>query len=198
MTVDPQKGITLRWTAPELLDNGHASMASDVWAYGMTVLELFTREVPFSGCTNTYGVITRITSGNLPPRPAAEATQFRMTDAWWDVCTSCWGHDPSSRPAMRDIVDTVKAALSQAGTASTHPEASDSPRPVSEEEGSRPTPETLGVFGSDTAASQASESAALMRTAQEHLASITGTSNSYVGTEFFTCHDVQPPLISDL
>ncbi|KAI6001469.1 kinase-like domain-containing protein [Pisolithus albus] len=141
MTVDPQKGMTLRWTAPELLDSGHASMASDVWAYGMTVLELFTGEVPFSDCASTYGVISRITLGNLPPRPAVEATQFRMTDAWWDICTSCWGHDPSSRPAMRDIVDTVKAALFQAGTASTHPEASDSRRPVSEEEGSRLTPE---------------------------------------------------------
>ncbi|KAI6161236.1 hypothetical protein EDD17DRAFT_1590718, partial [Pisolithus thermaeus] len=49
--------------------------------------------------------------GELPRLPASESTQFRMTDAWWRICTSCWAREPSSRPTMRDIVDRVKAAL---------------------------------------------------------------------------------------
>ncbi|KAI6113809.1 kinase-like domain-containing protein, partial [Pisolithus thermaeus] len=97
MTVDPKGGISLRWTAPELLDDGHASMASDVWAFGMTVLELFTRAVPFSDCRTTTGVMAKLTKRELHPRPPAESTQFRMTDTWWEICTSCWRNDPSSR-----------------------------------------------------------------------------------------------------
>ncbi|KAI6131328.1 kinase-like domain-containing protein, partial [Pisolithus thermaeus] len=38
MTVNPEKGITLLWTAPELLEDDRASMASDVWAFEMTTL----------------------------------------------------------------------------------------------------------------------------------------------------------------
>ncbi|KAI6116462.1 kinase-like domain-containing protein, partial [Pisolithus sp. B1] len=151
MTVDPKSGITLRWTAPELLEDGHASMASDVWAYGMTVLELFTRAVPFPDCRSTTGLMVKLTSGELHPRPPAESTQFRMTDAWWEICSSCWGHHPSSRPAMRDIVDRVKAAIVctlrfhqvfcvltvflqlQAGLASSHLDALGSACPISKE-----------------------------------------------------------------
>ncbi|KAI6149070.1 kinase-like domain-containing protein [Pisolithus thermaeus] len=38
MTVDPKGGISLCWMAPELLDDSHASMASDMWALGMSIL----------------------------------------------------------------------------------------------------------------------------------------------------------------
>ncbi|KAI6097179.1 kinase-like domain-containing protein [Pisolithus thermaeus] len=107
MSVDPERGFSLHWMAPELLDDGHASMASDVWAFGMTVLELFTRALPFSGCPRSQGVITKIARGKLPPRPAPESTQFRMTDAWWEICTSCWENSPSLRPTMRDIVEAA-------------------------------------------------------------------------------------------
>ncbi|KAI6161233.1 kinase-like domain-containing protein [Pisolithus thermaeus] len=141
MTVNPKRGITFNWSAPELLEDFPASMASDVWAFGMTALELFTRAVPFSDCHSSKGVMSKILRGQLPHLPATESTQFRMTDAWWEICTSCWGYDPSSRPTMRDIVDRVKAVLLQAGPALTRPEVSGSPRPVSEEEGSHPTPE---------------------------------------------------------
>ncbi|KAI6108572.1 vacuolar protein 8 [Pisolithus croceorrhizus] len=49
--------------------------------------------------------------GKLPPRPGEESTQFRMTDTWWEICTSCWGRDPLSRLSMRDITKKVKAAI---------------------------------------------------------------------------------------
>ncbi|KAI6116504.1 kinase-like domain-containing protein, partial [Pisolithus sp. B1] len=97
MTVTARHGITLHWAAPELLDNCRASMASDVWAFGMTILELFTRAVPFSDCNSSTQVLRRLMQGKLPPRPTAQSTQFRMTDVWWEICTSCWRHDPSSR-----------------------------------------------------------------------------------------------------
>ncbi|KAI6130692.1 kinase-like domain-containing protein, partial [Pisolithus croceorrhizus] len=111
MAVDPKGGIALRWTAPELLGGGHASMASDVRAFGMTVRELFTPAVPFSNCRSSKGAIARLITGKLPPRPAAEAMQYRPTDAWWEICLSCWGRDPSSRPMMKDIIEKVRVAM---------------------------------------------------------------------------------------
>ncbi|KIK21985.1 hypothetical protein PISMIDRAFT_680736 [Pisolithus microcarpus 441] len=118
MTVVREGGGTPRWMAPEFLDDGHASMASDVWAFGMTVLELFTRLMPFSDCPSLKGVMRRLMSGELPPRPATEVTQFRLTDTWWEICLSCWGRDPSSRPIMKDVVEKVKAAMYPTGATS--------------------------------------------------------------------------------
>ncbi|KAI6095302.1 kinase-like domain-containing protein [Pisolithus croceorrhizus] len=115
MTVDAKRGISFHWTAPELLDDSHASMASDVWAFGMTVLELFTRALPFSNCNNSRHVLGRLMQKKLPPRPAEESTQLRMTDAWWDICTSCWRYDPSSRPIMKDIIKKSQARQGEFG-----------------------------------------------------------------------------------
>ncbi|KAI6094881.1 kinase-like domain-containing protein, partial [Pisolithus sp. B1] len=111
MTVNTVHGISLQWTAPELLDDFPASMASDVWAYGMTILELVTRTVPFRECRNLTEVIIRLQTRRLPSRPAEESTQFRLTDAWWEICTSCWRYVPSTRPTMEDIQEKVKAAM---------------------------------------------------------------------------------------
>ncbi|KIO08781.1 hypothetical protein M404DRAFT_133091 [Pisolithus tinctorius Marx 270] len=111
MAVDGFRWGSCHWMAPELLDNRPASKESDVWAFGMTALELFTRAVPFPDCYNEANVLGRLVRRELPPRPAEESTQFRLTDAWWDICTSCWRSDPSSRPTMSDIIEGVEAAI---------------------------------------------------------------------------------------
>ncbi|KAI6130668.1 kinase-like domain-containing protein [Pisolithus croceorrhizus] len=101
MIVDAIRGDSCHWMAPELLDDCLASVASDTWAFGMTTLELSTRTVPFRDCRNPGNVLGRIMKGKLPPRHGEESTHLRLTDAWWDICTSCWGRDPLSRPTMR-------------------------------------------------------------------------------------------------
>ncbi|KAI5996602.1 WD40-repeat-containing domain protein [Pisolithus orientalis] len=68
----------------------------DVWAFGMTVLELFTRLIPFHDCPHFANVMHRL-----------ESTLSRMTDAWWEICTSCWRREPSARPLMKDLIETV-------------------------------------------------------------------------------------------
>ncbi|KAI6158414.1 kinase-like domain-containing protein [Pisolithus thermaeus] len=124
MTVDAIRGGSYHWMAPELLDDCAASMESDVWAFGMTALELFTGEVPFPNCRHPANVLGGLIQGRLPPQPTEESTQFRLTDAWWEICTSCWRRDPSSRPTVRIIVEMIRRAVHNTGpapfTASTH------------------------------------------------------------------------------
>lgn len=103
-------GGSLPWMSPELLEESPLSTASDVWAFGMTALELFTREIPFR-LNNVGRVLGSILRRKLPPRPNEESTQFRLTDAWWKICTSCWRSDPSSRPTMKDLLEEVEAAV---------------------------------------------------------------------------------------
>ncbi|KAI6021992.1 kinase-like domain-containing protein [Pisolithus marmoratus] len=114
MAVDAICGGSSHWMAPELLDDFPPSMASDVWAFGMTTLELFTRAVPFSDCRNSVNVFRRIMEGKLPLRPTDESTQFRLSNTWWEICTSCWRHEPSSHPTMKDIIEKVKIVITYA------------------------------------------------------------------------------------
>ncbi|KAG6329347.1 hypothetical protein ID866_9741 [Astraeus odoratus] len=107
MTVDAPLGGTLRWMAPEILDNHEISAEGDVWAFGMTTLELFTRKPPFHDLPTPGSVMARILRGP-PDRPSDASTCFRMTDYWWDICTLCWTRDPLSRPTMTEIVAIVQ------------------------------------------------------------------------------------------
>ncbi|KAG6331767.1 hypothetical protein ID866_7320 [Astraeus odoratus] len=97
-------GGTLNWMAPEYLESQECNLTAegDVWAFGMTVLELFTREPPFHELKALASLIAQVLQGP-PPRPTDEKTCFRMSDEWWKICTSCWIRDPSRRPRMSDI-----------------------------------------------------------------------------------------------
>ncbi|KAL4069224.1 kinase-like domain-containing protein [Scleroderma citrinum] len=108
-TLKPYRGGTLRWMAPELLDDEIASVQSDVWAFGMTALELFTRQVPFHGIF-VYGALFRIATGT-PSRPTVESTYNRLTDAWWCICMECWQRNPASRPSMSDIITEIERLI---------------------------------------------------------------------------------------
>ncbi|KAL4078957.1 kinase-like domain-containing protein [Scleroderma yunnanense] len=73
------KGIS-PWMAPELLEGGEPSAEADVWAFGMTALELFTRKRPFHEVPTIAGLFVRISSGRTPDRPSTEDTCARMTN----------------------------------------------------------------------------------------------------------------------
>ncbi|KAL4072957.1 kinase-like domain-containing protein [Scleroderma yunnanense] len=105
-----------RWMAPEILEEFKgASAEGDVWAFGMTALELFTRNPPFIDITNTYGVITRIIRGRPPERPSPETTCYRLTEEWWRICGMCWRHRPSSRPRISRIVEAIENLMHPTG-----------------------------------------------------------------------------------
>ncbi|KAI6013818.1 kinase-like domain-containing protein [Pisolithus marmoratus] len=108
MTVGAIRRVSLHWMAPELLDDGPVSMASDVWAFGMTIL-VGLPIYSYERRSFSAHVMAWILRGKLPLCPTEESTQFRLTDAWWEICSSCWGSDPSSHPTMKDIIEKVKA-----------------------------------------------------------------------------------------
>lgn len=116
MTVPKQCGGSLNWMPPEFLDteeNMETTLAGDVWSFGMTALELFTRRNPFHDTYNQKRVVVRILRGLLPCRPSDNSTRSRMTDEWWNICCLCWNHTPSSRPPMSTIVDVIERTTSE-------------------------------------------------------------------------------------
>lgn len=99
---DSEPESTLKWPSPEISAGGEISAQADVRTFGMTVLELFTRQCPVRppGTSTLY-------DEPGPHRPSIEDTYGRMTDEWWDLCSECWKHDPAFRPTIFHIIKTI-------------------------------------------------------------------------------------------
>ncbi|KAG6329189.1 hypothetical protein ID866_9900 [Astraeus odoratus] len=107
-TVAAPTHSTIRWMSPERIESGgEISAPADVWAFGMTAMELFTRRPPYPDIYHTTAVITRILQ-RPPDRPGDESTCCRMTDQWWHACSSCWVHDVSSRPTISTVLEQIE------------------------------------------------------------------------------------------
>ncbi|KAG6329649.1 hypothetical protein ID866_9440, partial [Astraeus odoratus] len=108
ITTSTPKGGTTRWSSPELLDGGNKTPEADVWAFGMTALELFTRTDPYPSCPTTIAVITSIALGKSPERPNEKDTGARLTDEWWNMLNMCWKFKPNDRISIEEIVKAIK------------------------------------------------------------------------------------------
>lgn len=83
----------VRWNAPELLggDDVKPTKASDVFAFGMSILELVTKQAPYSHRKRDLTVIMDISDGRLPLRPTEPEDVSRwMHDELWEVLNKCW------------------------------------------------------------------------------------------------------------
>ncbi|KAK7016019.1 kinase-like domain-containing protein [Favolaschia claudopus] len=90
-----------RWFAPEVCaDQGVLSLSSDVYAYGMTVLELFTHARPAA-------------RGEQPLRPMDNNVLTRgLDDELWGLLTRCWAIIPAERPTIQSVLDIFGALYS--------------------------------------------------------------------------------------
>ncbi|KAH8112908.1 kinase-like domain-containing protein [Phellopilus nigrolimitatus] len=96
---------SVRWMARELFDFAvepvpSSTCESDVWAFGMTMIELFTGAPPYHHLRSDPQVIIQVHAGILPNRPA-EHTGF--DDDLWDLCMDCWAANPKLRPSTQVI-----------------------------------------------------------------------------------------------
>ncbi|KAF9644346.1 kinase-like protein [Thelephora ganbajun] len=102
---------TSRWLAPEIIDpspdeNGVLleSKSADVFAFGMTALEVFTGKIPFEGQSHTEAAL-QIVKGGRPEMPG-NAQEVGLTVEMWKFLESCWRQVPEERPTMREVVRT--------------------------------------------------------------------------------------------
>ncbi|KAJ7682057.1 kinase-like domain-containing protein [Mycena polygramma] len=96
-----------RWFAPEVcVGEGVLSLRSDVYAYGMTVLELFTHRVPYDYIKHTSEVVIRSVQGEHPQRPTDPVVVNRgLNDDIWMLMNRCWASKPSERPTIQMVLD---------------------------------------------------------------------------------------------
>ncbi|EJD38668.1 kinase-like protein [Auricularia subglabra TFB-10046 SS5] len=108
---------TARFAAPELLLGADSpaikprskTRESDVYAFGMLVLEAITGQPPWSA-QNNVSVVQKVCSAQIPPRPTLDGI-ILMSDAWWKMCQRCWSFEPGNRPPMNVILETLKVSI---------------------------------------------------------------------------------------
>ena len=95
---------TPHYLAPELLQGGRSSVASDLWAFGVVLYELCSGTKPFSG-PHVAGVITAILAGSPAPLPPHTSPGLRA------LVARCLAKDPSQRHGSANEVAAALEAL---------------------------------------------------------------------------------------
>ncbi|KAG8790135.1 hypothetical protein FRC12_012705 [Ceratobasidium sp. 428] len=101
---------SMRWAAPERLNDEECSKEADVYALGMTLLETVTGAVPFSDIKSDAAVCTAVVVRRQMPGRPKEFPSFNPDEAnqlWAIVVDSC-AHDSSDRPGSTTIRDRLQ------------------------------------------------------------------------------------------
>ncbi|CAE7110997.1 unnamed protein product [Rhizoctonia solani] len=104
-----ERSWTMRWTAPELiLGSGSQSKAADVYALAMTIYEVMTGILPYSG-KQEHTIIYLVGIKKEPPeRPDTIPFDHECGNKLWELLVRCWSFDPKARPSANETVTVMK------------------------------------------------------------------------------------------
>ncbi|KAJ7761711.1 kinase-like domain-containing protein [Mycena metata] len=102
----PQIVGSRNWMAPEILTGSRYRVTADVYAFGMTLYELYTDETPLFTVPYAELVDLVVHRGVRPERPDPGEGRA-MQDELWELAEQCWVRDPLQRPTATQLHDTV-------------------------------------------------------------------------------------------
>ncbi|KAI8804700.1 kinase-like domain-containing protein [Cladochytrium replicatum] len=156
---------TPEFMAPELYDENYTESV-DIYAFGLCILEIVTKEYPYSECTNQAQIYKKVTMGIKPA-----ALQKIESEEIRDFITLCIQSDPQKRPSAVELLKNSFLQIQpnssvhlsamdlslDAAVSGTHPEEASEqklPTPTSiEQVKDAPDPKRLSGLGSGAVAS---------------------------------------------
>lgn len=121
--------VPVRWSAPESLKAGLYTVATDVWAYGITLYELWVPgEKPYDRLPNLSGpgtdvaVLAAIVTGTICPNPFGDQNNgdgYYPPGMYDRLMRSCWNSDSWSRPTFAKLSTWAKQQLNRLNAEST-------------------------------------------------------------------------------
>jgi predicted Ser/Thr protein kinase len=92
----------LKWMAPEQLATLQYSEKSDVWSFGVVLFEMYACDVPWADISPPMAA-HKIVSGELLPIDPTWPSEVQ------EVMRRCWEYEPTARPRMTAIYDSLIA-----------------------------------------------------------------------------------------
>ncbi|KAF8335712.1 kinase-like domain-containing protein [Cantharellus anzutake] len=102
-------GMTLRFSAPELLDGGEKTMETDVYAYGCTCIEILLGKPPYEDIRSDMALMKAVASGT----PPISHEQLKECDSCLPlhILNQCWSSGPRERPGTEELAKTFRDAF---------------------------------------------------------------------------------------
>ncbi|XP_074658432.1 tyrosine-protein kinase HTK16-like isoform X2 [Tubulanus polymorphus] len=99
----------IKWYAPECVNYGTFSHASDVWSYGVTLWEMFSfGKQPYENLQGAE-VIKMLDDGIRLDKPS------RCPSKVYEIMRKCWEYKPSERPTFKQLNNTFSCDPEYAG-----------------------------------------------------------------------------------
>ncbi|EQC39506.1 TKL/DRK protein kinase, variant [Saprolegnia diclina VS20] len=104
---------TYRWMAPEVLKDGHYSVAADIFSFGVILTELDTHQIPYLDKRDAKGkmlsdanLIAQVLRGTMKPSFSSDCPPWVRV-----LALQCMSNDPSMRPTASDLAVGLQQRL---------------------------------------------------------------------------------------
>ena len=100
--------LPYKHSALETLTRSVFSTKTDVWAFGVTLWEMFSlASEPHAEISSPGELVVKLEAGEVRPGPACLLAPLHLQS----VMRSCWAELPADRPTARDITNLVSPLL---------------------------------------------------------------------------------------
>ncbi|RHZ67590.1 hypothetical protein Glove_300g128 [Diversispora epigaea] len=94
------------YMAPETLSRGEYTKASDIYSFGMVMLEVLTSYPPYYNTPHDVNLVIKIREG-LKPEIKCEIPQFLR-----EIMEKCWNFEPLNRPTAEELKSQLEKYIS--------------------------------------------------------------------------------------
>ncbi|RHZ79173.1 hypothetical protein Glove_151g134 [Diversispora epigaea] len=95
---DPEKiyGV-IPYMAPETLSRGEYTQASDIYSFGMVMLEVLTSYPPYYNVPHNTNLVMDICKGHKPE------IKYEIPQFFKEIMEKCWNFEPPNRPMAKEL-----------------------------------------------------------------------------------------------